>query len=218
MIISLLNILISVMVLGDTNTDIGIQNYLEKQMLDYNKIEYDIVSPITIDLSSCFIDENREFKTRGNYAYLPIKQKNENGSFSNKLVTLRLKLFKKVYVANRSIERDEYLDANYFMIKEKEVSSLRFEPIEVRIPLNKLRAKFKIDENSILQEGMVDKISDIKVGDRIHALFTNNSVNISFGATARSEGLVGDIIDVKRDDKQIFKARILNNTTVKIIE
>ncbi len=53
---------------------------------------------------------------------------------------------------------------------------------------------------------------------RIEAFYTNNSVAISFAATSRSEGSVGNIIKIKSDDQRIFKAKVLNNTTVKIIE
>ena len=65
---------------------------------------------------------------------------------------------------------------------------------------------------------MIEKIPDIKVGDRIEAYFINNSVAISFDATSRSEGSVGSIIKIKSDDQRIFKAKVLNNSTVKIIE
>jgi flagella basal body P-ring formation protein FlgA len=65
---------------------------------------------------------------------------------------------------------------------------------------------------------MIEKIPDVKIGDRINAIFTNNSVNISFSVTSRSEGIAGEIVRVKRDDKKIFKAKVINNTTVKIIE
>ncbi|MCB0750555.1 MAG: flagella basal body P-ring formation protein FlgA, partial [Ignavibacteriae bacterium] len=41
---------------------------------------------------------------------------------------------------------------------------------------------------------------------------------ISFAVTARTEGVAGEQIVVKNDDKKIFKAKIINNTTVKIIE
>jgi len=65
---------------------------------------------------------------------------------------------------------------------------------------------------------MIEQIPDVEIGDRVEAIFNNKSVNISFNVTARSEGISGGVIKVKRDDKKIFKARVINNSTVKIIE
>ncbi len=65
---------------------------------------------------------------------------------------------------------------------------------------------------------MIENIPDIRVGDRVIAIYNNNSVNITFAVTARTSGEAGRIIKVKRDDKKLFKALVVNNTTVKIIE
>ena len=65
---------------------------------------------------------------------------------------------------------------------------------------------------------MIEQIPDIKVGDNIEALYINKSVSINFPVTARTEGVTGDLIRVKNRENHIFKARILNNSTVKIIE
>jgi flagella basal body P-ring formation protein FlgA len=65
---------------------------------------------------------------------------------------------------------------------------------------------------------MVELIPDVQTGDKIDALYSKNSVNITFPVTARTEGVSGDMIRVKNGENQIFEARILNNSTVKIIE
>lgn len=202
---------------GESQSDINIQAYLSKHLGDYNKIEYKIISPKKIKLSSCEFDDSRSFKTDGSYAYVPI-QLSKNGVTKNSLLTLKLKLFKNVLVSNRTIRKKENLNLNDFQMIEKEVSELRFEPIDVNNTVNQFRSKFKISKNSILQQSMIEKIPDVRVGDRVEAMFVNNSVNIRFSVTARSEGIVGDIIRIKRDDNKIFKSKIINNTTVKIIE
>jgi len=189
-----------------------------QHLKEYNRIEYSIISPQNLDLSKCQFDYSRKIKIDGNYAYLPVLLTEKNNNSNNSLITLKLKLFQYVLQSNRPIEKKENLNKNSFTIVEKEVSGLRFEPIDVSADLQNSRAKFRIKENAILQKSMIENIPDVKVGDRVAALFTNNSVNISFPVTARSSGESGSIIKVKRDDKKIFKALVMNNTTVKIIE
>jgi len=218
MALSIIKILFLFIMTGMNNHDINISAYLNKHLSDYNKIEYTIISPKNIDLSSCVFDDSRIFRIEGNYAYLPVQLSNKSGLQRNTLITLKLKLFKNVLVANRVIRKKENLNINDFKVLEREVSTLRFNPLDASSTINQLRTKFKISENSILQQSMVERIPDVRIGDRIEAMFSNNSVNVRFAVTARSEGIVGEIIDIKRDDKKLFKAEILNNTTVRIIE
>jgi flagella basal body P-ring formation protein FlgA len=218
MITNILTILFSFLLVGNDNQELNIDNYLNKHLSDFNRIEYTIVSPKNINLSSCVIDDSRNVKVTGNFAYVPVRELKNNGSFKNALITLKLKLFKNVLVSNRTIVKKEYLNINDFEIVEKEVSTLRFAPVDVSSPIDYYRSRLKISENSILQKSMLEKIPDVQIGDRIEAMFINNSVSISFAVTARSEGVVGDLIKIKRDDKKIFKAKIINNSTVKIIE
>lgn len=216
--VAIVKILFSLLLITNSNQKLAINDYLKTELSEYQKIEYTIVSPKGVDLSIISVDNSREFKLNGSFAYLPIKQKSNNGSFINSLLTLRLKLYKNVLVANRSLRKNEILNKSDFSLKSKEVSSLRFTPISSFDMLDNYRSRLKISEKSILQDGMIEKIPDIEIGDRVEALFINNSVTIGFSATSRSEGYVGNIIKVKSDDQRIFKAKVINNTTVKIIE
>lgn len=216
--IAIVKILFSLMLITNSNQKFVINDYLKAQLSEYQKIEFTIVSPASVDLSLISIDNSREFKHNGSFAYLPIKQKSNNGGYINSFLTLRLKLYKNVLVANRSLRKNEILNKSDFSLKSKEVSSLRFPPISSFDMLDKYRCRLKISEKSILQDGMIEKIPDIEIGDRVEALFISNSVSIGFTATSRSEGCVGNIIKVKSDDQRIFRAKVINNTTVKIIE
>ena len=213
-----IKILLSFMIIVSNNQQTIIGDYLTRQLTDFEKIEHIVLSPKNIEQSLISIDEERDFKINGNYGYIPVKEKNRDGSYRNTLITVKLKLFKKVLVANRSLRKKENISNGDFTVKYKEVSTLRFEPIGEFENLGYYRCKFNISDNTILQGSMIEKIPDIKIGDRIEAFFTNNSVAISFDATSRSEGSIGNIIKIKSDDQRIFKAKVLNNSTVKIIE
>jgi len=215
--ILLLHILFTALVIGN-NYNSNISQYLNEQLPDFKKVNFSIVSPKSVKLDLCVIDKTRKFKVNGSYAYLPVEMNTNENENRKLLLTLKLEIYKDVLVASRPIKKNENININDFRIVEKEISALRFAPVEVSNKIDLYRAKFKISANSILQNSMVERIPDIMVGDRVEAFFNNNSVNISFSASARSEGIVGDIIKIKRDDKRIFKARIVNYNIVKIIE
>lgn len=217
MILTIINIL-SLLIITNTSKELDLDAVLKKELSNYSRIEYIVVSPKNIDLLNCQIDDSRNTKLSGKFAYLPIKEFNESGLSSNKLITLKLKLFKNVFVANRDLSKREYINKNDFKVIEKEVTSLRSDPVNILASISEYRTRLRISENSVLVESMLEKIPDINIGDRVEAMFINNSVNISFTVTARSEGIVGEIIKIKNADKKIFKAKIINNSSVKIIE
>ncbi|PID62453.1 MAG: flagella basal body P-ring formation protein FlgA [Ignavibacteriae bacterium] len=216
--IYLLNILFSLIFLGDNSNSIDIQKLLTDKLPEYTKMEYNVLSPKDADLSNYLIDNSREVIVNKGYAYIPVINKITSGTRKNGTITLKIKLFKNVLVSTRSIRRNENISEHDFMVEEREISHLRFKPANISSSINHLRARRDIEENVILSNYMVELVPDVCRGDRVEAIFANKSVNISFMVTARTEGVAGEIIKVKRDDRRIFRATVLNNTTVKIIE
>lgn len=200
------------------NNNSQVNDYLKNQLKDYSKFEYQITSPKNINNSDYIIDSSREFKLEKNYGYMPVNFISESGSTKQGLITLKMKLFKKVLVTSRKIFRKEILNNSDFFLEEKEVSSLRVEPIYNTNSISKYRARTNISSETILGENMVEEIPDIKSGDRVEAIFKKGVVNINFDAIARNEGVVGDFIKIKNAENVIFRAKILDNKTVKVIE
>ncbi len=216
--LNLFNILLFIAVGINHNTDSIITKYLSEKLSSYNRFSYELVSPKTIDFSKVKIDESRKFKLNRDYGYLPVKIKTPRGKTNNSVLTVRLKLFKNVLVANRTISKSEYLSKSDFKVLEKEVSKLRDNPYTNLNNITGLRAKTVISSEVVLQNNMIEQIPDILPGDRVDAFYSKGIVIVSFPAVSRSRGVVGDIIKIKRDDNRILKARILNNNKVKIVE
>lgn len=212
----ILNILF-ILLFGGEPQSLDIDSLLKVNMKEYSRIEYTIVSPKNISVKNIKFDTSREVKIQGKYAYIPIET-NFKQNKVNSVLTLRIKKYAEVLLSNRKFLREESLDRNGFIIVEKDISDLRFEPFSPSANMELYRAKFGIAENTILQKSMVEKNPDINIDDRVEAIYINNSVNIKFAAVARSKGCIGDVIKVKNDDKKIFRARVINNSTVKIIE
>lgn len=218
MILLLFKILWMNLIAVNTETELELSKYLEAQLRDYERIEYTIISPQDINEKQIELDKDRNFKLNGEFAYVPIKEFMENGNSKNSVLTLKLKLFQKVLVANHPIVKKKYINSEDFRIIVKEISALRNNPVATTIPFSSYRAKIQIHENTIVQWNMLEKIPQIESGDRVDAIFSKSFININFKVTARSSGDIGSVIKVKRDDRKIFKARVINNSTVKIIE
>lgn len=216
--LSVINILLIFLFGLNNNSDTIISKYLSEKLVNYTKFNYEIVSPKSIDLNKINIDRSRKFKLNKNYGYLPVNIKSVNGKINKSLITVKLKLFDKVFVAKRKILTNEFLDKSDFTLMEKEVSSLNDHPFSKLNLINHFKARTIIYPESVLENRMIKIIPDIEIGDRVNALYSKGIVNVSFSAVSRSRGVVDDVIKIKRDDNKIFKARVLNNNTVKIIE
>ena len=199
----LINIFLLFLILNSISFGIDVRKYLSEKLKDYSKFSYDIVSPKKANLSEYDIDTSREIKISSDLAYLPVI-KSKNGEINHSFLTLRVKLYKEVLITTKPIMKNQYLTINDFEVVNKEVSRLRFEPIETSLNLGNYRSRLNIKENTILQNTMIEKIPDIETGDRVEAVYNNHSLNIRFNVTARSEGIAGSIIRVKRDDNKNF--------------
>ena len=211
-----LNILLGLLLTPSSTNSIN--NYLEKQLKDYRKFEYEITSPRNINENKFVLDESREFKVERNYAYMPVNFISKDGIKKKGLITLKVKLFKDVLVSSRKIDRKEPLNYSDFSLVEKEVTSLRVKPIYDIDEISKYRARFSISSETVLGKNMVEQIPDVKHGDRVTAIFNKGIVNISFDAIARTEGVIGDVIKVKTAENKMYKAEVINYQTVKVIE
>ncbi len=213
----LINILFSVTLIfgANKNTNI-IKEILKNNLSNVKHFEYKIISPKKINISKIKIDNSRKVKIEKGYAYLPVllgsKRNTRNG-----IVTLKLKLYKDVAIAINNIKRGEKISSSDFKIEEREITSLRGIPVNIN-KIVQLQLKRNIKQGTILLKNMLETIPDVKRGNRVNAIFQKGIVNVSFNATARAEGKIGDIIKVKRDDNKIFKAEIISSKQVRIIE
>jgi len=197
-----------------------IENYLSKRLQDYSKWNYSVLTnldKLARKNSMLEIDKEREFQINGNYGYIPIKEKGSVKS-SSTFITVKLNLYKEVLCATRKIAAGSELNPVDFELIEKEVSTLKEEPVENYNAINGYTAKLSIGKNMILLQGMIRVSNAIKIGDEITAVYTNGGVDISFSAKARTEGKIGDQIQIVNKDNKIFRAKILDAVSVIITE
>ncbi len=194
-----------------------IESYLRANLIDFDSFEYRVVSQDIGKDENISIDYSRTFLRKNKYGYIPIILKGKLGKRKS-LLTVRLKLLKKVAVANHTIRRGETISKDDFVLKTKDVTGLRFPPITTLDGKVNFKARVNIRDGEILTDNMIEKGETIFVGNRVNAIYESGVVVVSFPAEARSSGRIGDLIRVKRNDGIIFKGKVINNKEVKIIE
>lgn len=217
----LLNILFIFTFVGQTAA-LEIEQYLQKNLTNYKHFTFEVSSlPSRVESINdprIKIDKERELRLRKGYAYLPVKIIHDQKRSLKSTITLKVQLYQDVLVAARKINRGEEISGSDFVILEKEVSGLKNKPITNYGMLNGAISRTVIKENSVVDLSMFERKPVIEHGDRIHAKFTVGTVDVAFFVTARESGSIGDDIRVVRDDKKIFRANVIDNENVKIIE
>lgn len=205
---------------GERNSNLD--SYLKQKLSDFTKYEYEVVSlPSyieTINDERVSISQERELKINYGFAYVPVDIKLTNDNISQSIITLKINLYDEVFTSARKIKRGEIISKSDFYVEEKEITHLRNNAVDISKMLNNVQASVNIGENAILQENMIEKLPDVKAGDKVFAFSTVGTVTVTFPVIVREDGRTGETIRVLRDDKLIFKAVVIDSQNVKIIE
>jgi len=199
----------------------GIKNYLGEKLHNYSKWNYTVLTNVEKLIrknSKLEIDKQKDFQIKNGYGYIPVKENGELKSSSSTFVTVKLNLYKDVLVATRKISAGSNLAQEDFEIVEKDVTTLKEEPVENYDAIAGCSAKMNIGKETILLQNMIRAGNVIKVGEEITAIYSNGGVDISFSAKARTEGRIGERIQIVSKDNKVFRAKIVSAGSVIITE
>lgn len=197
-----------------------LKSYLDKKLTGYTSFNFETVSEPRVKFKEeMIIDTNREFKLTGNTAYVPVYIKTQNTAYSTQsYITLRLKLYKEVFILTNSVKRGEAIKSTDFQLKVVDVSGVRGKIVSEGFYPENYKAKFNLNINDVLTEELLEPIPVIKRGNKVTAYSVNGRVVISLEANAREDGSIGEIIRIVTPDKKLFKARVLDSLSVNIIQ
>lgn len=195
----------------DFNSEVEI--YLNKKLKGYDKIEFSILN--NVKNQNYKIDESRELKFKGATAYLPVKYSDGNKAV-NSILTLQIKLYKKVPVAIQEIKRKEKIDANSYSVQTVEITSLKNPEVMTLEDLNSIRAKSLIKEGQVITKDLIEEIPVIQSGSRVIAECVKGSVVVSTEAVARQDGKVDEVIDILTASNEMLRAKVINSQKVLI--
>jgi flagella basal body P-ring formation protein FlgA len=164
------------------------------------------------------IRSNEEFVLSGSVGYIPILVLRNDNTKYNSILSVKIKTFQKVLVANNSIKSRTELNPADFEFKLLDVSTLRGEPIKDYLMISSLRSKSFIKEGSVLTEERTETIPAVFSGDKVLANIRYGNVVVSTDAYARNDGGIGDVISIRTKSSKQFRAKIVDSKNVNIIE
>lgn len=197
-----------------------IQVYLEKQLSGFKKIEFETLSTPRVKFKEeISIDHNMQVKLSANTAYIPVCIKEQKSSnLTHSYITVRVKLYKEVYVTRTPIKRGQELKSSDFDRVVENIADVRGKIITDEAMFSNCKSKFNLDEHSILTEESIEPVPVIKRGNKVIAYSIFGNVSVSFAASAREDGSAGDIIRIVSPDKKIFRAKVIDSLNVNIIQ
>ncbi len=210
-------LLISILFTPNEKLKKSVEDYLNKNLTQYDKYEFTIVKAPEVK-DDFEIRNEAKINLNNSFAYIPIKVTKPNSGIVQTYITVRLKLFKKICIAKNEIEREQPLSNDNIELKLMDVTDLHGTPVESLNDLNGWRSKVKIEPGSILLKELLEQIPVINKGDHVTAIAVSGNVKISTSAQARQDGTAGDIIYIVTKDKKQFKAKIIDSNNVMVVE
>lgn len=202
--------------LSDVELDKEVNSYLQSNFSNYIKYEYEILKvPSTFDKIE--ISKNRGCTLSKDLVHIPVRVTNNNNETFDSHLMVKVKLYQFALIANDNIERNTDLDQTQFRVEIIDVTELRSEPLPVH-ELQNLRNRLFVQKGSPLLKEMVEEKPVIEPGDVIWLNSTLGSVNVKISVISRQEGRVNEVIRVKSDDNKLFRAKVLDNKNVLVME
>jgi flagellar basal body P-ring formation protein FlgA len=215
-----LNILLFIST-ADNSFNEKLENYLSSKLSNFEKWNFEIVSKDKKRLnnfSNIKIDLNREFIRQNCFGYIPIKISESENCCSSSFLTVKLNLYLNVLQVSGKIKINSKLLKEDFNVVLVDITAIKGTPFTNIYEISNYRSKMEIRNNTILLESMVDKLPAVKIGDEVTAHLNNGTVSITFTATAKNDGKIGDEIRIVTKDNKLFYARVEDTGNVIIVE
>jgi flagella basal body P-ring formation protein FlgA len=185
---------------------------LQKEFPEYQKIEIQLQQNFSLD-DKIIIDSTRNINLGKGIAYIPVTVIKGN-KFSASIISVKIKLLKKLLVAGKDFQRKEFFTTAGFEEKNLDVTRINGNPVKINFAAEDYQAKIFIKKGEIIFEENIEKIPLINIGDKVSAEVINGNVIVSTEAFARQRGGAGDLIELVSAGNKIFKARIIDATKV----
>lgn len=200
---------------GGRDFDNKLRMFLDSKFAAYEKYEYEIAE-MPKNISKIEIDENREIRINKNYAYVPVKFFYNDSKPYSSFITLKVRLFEKVLVANQAIGKGELLSSFQFNEEIKDAANIKGTPLHELGTI--LVCKTNLKEGMVLIKEYTEAAPDVDHDERLILHSGKNGVVVSLEVTSRERGRIGDVVRVVSADKKIFKAKIIDKYNAVLID
>ncbi len=159
------------------------------------------------------IDETRPINLGRGIAFIPVTA-TKGLKTSKSIVSVKIKLMQKVFVAASDFERHASLSNEAIILKTLDVTTINGTPLNADASIDQYRTKSFIKKGEILFEERLEKIPLISIGDKVDTEVRAGNVIIKTEAVARENGGNGDLIELVSPGNKIIKARIVDANKV----
>ena len=200
-----------------SSLDKQVGTYLSKKLTGYEKIEYVILN--SPDQSSKVeLQDGKPLNINRNMVYIPVTIFSSDKSSSSSFLSVRVKLFKRVLVANQNVKPKTQLDYSMFNVQLIDVAAVNGKAIDNTENVFDLRAKSFLNKGEVLTEEETEQLPILFSGDEVTAVKIVGSVTVTVQAFAREDGCEGERIKIKTVGNKQFTAKVVNKHEVLIEE
>ncbi len=164
-------------------------------------------------MEAIYIPQTSLRNYKGTFSIIYTNGTKERKLYYRYLLDARLPLYK----ATQAIRRGEIVDEGVVDLEDVKFDHIRYNPINSYY-LGRYIAKRYIPVDSIITTKDLKLIPDIKRGDIIGATLYDSGIVANFSVKALQDGIVGEVIRVRKDHKKTFKAKIISKSQVEILE
>jgi len=194
-----------------------IKSKLEMEFSNYTRVEYRVVKAPK-ELNKIYFNEDDDINIIGSTAYIPVYLIDKRGNKKRTTISVRVKIYEKVYISTKDINRRDPINVSDFKLVEKEITAVRGKIVNSLGEVIGARAGRNIKKGDILTTESLEAMPVIFPGDKVSAASIVGNVLISFNAISRQEGSIGDVIRIRTKNNDIYKAEVIDYKNVLIIE
>lgn len=133
------------------------------------------------------------------------------------LVSLRIRTFDPVIVANETIGNHQQAEAIPVTVEQRETTTLPADRLTTRDQLKGKRTKQIIRRGAVLRQNMFEEMPVIQQGSVVTLIVKAGQVFVRTAAIAREDGTSGALVRVQRlGSNELFSARVVDERTVEL--
>lgn len=214
---ALLIIILSVFFNTGNSFKSELENYLNKNLSAYKSYEYKVVK-MPDSFKKIELLKPNEFNLSGNMVYVPVKVVKTTGRIIKSIITVKVKIYRDVYVSSKQLTRNGDLKQSDFTLKKEDITTVKGTPVYSLDKIGAYRSKTIVPAGEVLIEEDIEPIPVVNVGDKLNASFISGNVMVTFPVYARQDGVPGEVITVITKDRKMFRGKVLDSKNLTIQE
>ena len=148
---------------------------------------------------------------------IPIQVILDGKTYRTLILSLKIKLLKKVIVAAKAIPKDKHLSEADICMEERNIIPVLGSALVDKSDTYGKRAKRRIQQGAILTDELIETPPLIFRGDRVTILVESSHLKVATVGIAKEDGYEGKIIRVQNiSSKKIITAKVINEKLVRV--